>query len=260
MKVIKNHTSCEDPINYLGFENFSDLGKDCLFFYGGHPHDSFIESSDLPKYFFTTEEQGWDRDTTDNYVFAFEKIFTICPPSFTNREKRKSVFFPFPEEFIPQIFEKMYDVIYTGFATAEHINEIIHTINKFNYRFVSFGGNNLITDANVSYSRKIQLISQSKITVVHNLIGNNTPQLKTRPFEAAFCKSLIICKKDDFNIIEEWFEPNKEFLYYENANDLEEIIIKVLNNYNDYIPMVERAYEKAINNYTTKHFIKKFLS
>jgi hypothetical protein len=260
MKVIKNHIPCEDPINYLGFENFSHLGKDCLFFYGGHPHDSFKEISDLPKYFFTTEEQCWDRDTTDNYVDYFETIFTICPPSFTNRKKRKSAFFPFPEEFIPNTFEKLYDVIYTGFASAEHINEIINTISKFNYRFVSFGGNNLITDANVSYSRKIQLISQSKITVVHNLLSNNTPQLKTRPFEAAFCKSLIICKKDDFNIIEEWFEPNKEFLYYENANDLEGIIIKVLNNYNDYIPMIEGAYEKAINNYTTRHFIKKFLS
>lgn len=162
MIVIKNHTPNEDPINYLGFENFSELGKNCLFFYGGHPNNSFREPSDLPKYFFSTEEQGWDRDSTDNYVDYFETIFTICPPSFTNRKKRKSAFFPFPEEFIPQIFEKLYDVIYTGFPSPEHINEIINTITKFNYRFVSFGGNMSITDTNVSYIGKYNLFHNLK--------------------------------------------------------------------------------------------------
>ena len=35
MIVIKNHNECEDPINYLGFEELSHLGKDCLFFLWG---------------------------------------------------------------------------------------------------------------------------------------------------------------------------------------------------------------------------------
>jgi hypothetical protein len=265
MKVIKNHIKgvggpAEDPINYLGFEELSDLGKECLFYYGGHPHESCFENSHVPKYFFSTEEQAWDLDTTDNYVDYFDRIYTICPPSVTNRKKRTFVFFPFPESYIPKNFEKIYDVIYTGHATGNHIDEIIRTISKYNYKFVNFGGGQFVTDMNVTYDRKIELISQSKITVVHNLISNDTPQLKTRQFEAAFCKSLILCKKDRFNVIENWFEPNKEFIYFESQSELDEIIQKVINNYEDYLPIVEAAHIKAINNYTTRHFIKKFLS
>ena len=92
------------------------------------------------------------------------------------------------------------------------------------------------------------------------MTGTGTPQIKTRPFEAAFCKSLILCKKDQWNIIEEWFEPNTEFLYYEDSNDLYHIIRKALDNYSDYQDIIERAHTKALNNYTTRHFINKFLS
>ena len=87
---------------------------------------------------------------------------------------------------------------------------------------------------NVSYPEKLNLIGQSKISVVHNLCANNTPQLKSRPFESAMCKSLILCKKDEFNFIETWFEPNVDFLYYETNLDLENTINKVISNYNDY--------------------------
>jgi spore maturation protein CgeB len=111
----------------------------------------------------------------------------------------------------------------------------------------------------VSYSEKIKLISESKIDVVHSLTGSGTPQIKTRPFEAAFCQSLIICKKDKWNIIEKWFEPNKEFLYYENQEELEILIKDVLENYDKYLPIIENAYHRAINNYTTEHFVKKYL-
>jgi len=260
MIVIKNHQPCEDPINYLGFEELSHLGKDCIFFYGGHANNVVFEPSNLPKYFFSTEEQTWDIDTTDHCIDQVEKILTICPPNITGRKKRESCFFPFNEQFIPKQFEKHFDVIYCGLATGHHITEILDVIPKFNYRLVSFRNDGKTTNVSPSYAEKINLISQSKITIVHSLTGTGTPQIKTRPFDAAFCKSLILCKRDDWNIIEEWFEPNKDFLYYNEANDLEEMINKVLNNYDDYLPMIESAHKKALNNYTTRHFIQKYLS
>ena len=260
MIVIKNHNECEDPINYLGFEELSHLGKDCLFFYGGHANNIVFNPSDKPKYFFSTEEQSWDLDTTDNFLDHVEKIFTICPPNITNRKKREYVFFPFNEKFIPEKTEKIYDVIYCGLATGDHVTEILNTIKHFNYRFVSFVNNGITTNVNPTYVEKLKLISQSKITVVHNLTGTETTQIKTRPFEAAFSRSLILCKKDQWNIIEEWFEPDKDFLYYDDGFELDSLLKKIINDYGEYKNIVDSAYNKAINNYTTRHFIKKYLN
>lgn len=152
-------------------------------------------------------------------------------------------------------------MIYTGYANANHINELLSVIVNYKYSFVSFNRSNpYVTHTNVSYTEKLNLISKSKITIVHNLNGNNTPQLKSRPFEAALCKSLILCKKDNWNLIEEWFVEGEDFLYYNDSNDLKSIIDDVLNNYDSYNQIIENCYNKAINNYTTKKFVEKFFN
>ena len=106
----------------------------------------------------------------------------------------------------------------------------MNTIKHFNYRFVSFVNNGITTNVNPTYVEKLKLISQSKITVVHNLTGTGTTQIKTRPFEAAFSRSLILCKKDQWNIIEEWFEPDKDFLYYDDGFELDSLLKKIIND------------------------------
>jgi len=84
------------------------------------------------------------------------------------------------------------------------------------------------------------------------------PQLKSRIFEAAFCRSLILCKKDNFNVIEKYFTPNKEFVYYEEGK-LFEKVNSILGNFEDYLPLIERAYNRAVKEYTTAAFYEKFL-
>ena len=84
------------------------------------------------------------------------------------------------------------------------------------------------------------------------------PQLKSRLFEAAFCRSLIVCRRDPWNLVERFFEPDKEFIYYEDGK-LEETIDGILKHYNDYKPIIENAFQKAINNYTTEHFFQTYL-
>jgi hypothetical protein len=86
------------------------------------------------------------------------------------------------------------------------------------------------------------------------------PQIKMRTFEAAFCKSLILCRKDDFNVIENFFEKDKEFIYYKDKKEMEIIIKDVLSNYDKYIPIIENAFNKAVNHFTTKKFAEKYLS
>jgi len=210
--------------------------------------------------------------------------------------KRIPIFFPFNEEDIPLPMVKKYDIIYTGHLVSSKLTEDIRTIAKFNYRFVSNQKHKLVTNHKSSYADKIKLIAESKITLVHNLLYPNlshimkiwnykewrnnyafelvprptqllrllgdknvvVPQLKSRVFEAAFCKSLILCKHDHFNVIERYFEPEKEFVYYHEYN-LESKISDILNNYDDYGQIIERAYKRAIDNYTTERFVDNYL-
>ena len=84
-------------------------------------------------------------------------------------------------------------------------------------------------------------------------------QMKTRVYEAAFSKYIILHLREPLYVIEKWFEPEKEFLYYDNENDLEEKINEILKNYGDYYHIAENAYNRAINNYTTQHFIDRYI-
>ncbi len=86
----------------------------------------------------------------------------------------------------------------------------------------------------------------------------HVPQLKSRAFEAAVSRSLILCRKDEFNVIERYFTPDKEFLYYEPGT-LEQTIGDILTHYSDYADIIKRAYNRAIRQYTVKAFVKKYL-
>jgi uncharacterized protein YpiB (UPF0302 family) len=148
-------------------------------------------------------------------------------------------------------------------------------MRPFNYRVVC-------GDPTIDYQGKLNLIAQSKITLVHNLIGipaeaririatvdryresaifhdfeskQYLPQIKTRPFEAAFCKSLILCWRDEYNVIERFFENGSEFVYLD-ADDSERQIADILKNYGDYQVIIDRAYERAMDEYTTDSLLK----
>ena len=240
-------------------------------------------------------------DKMDSYDHEFHKIYTLCPYTsewFNNKEgieRRVPIFFPFNENDIPPISEKKYDVIYTGHIVSKKLLHDLKIIAKFNHRFVSNNRNKVVTNQRATYSEKIQLIAESKITIVHNLLYPKrkyfkniwnykgwqsheafklvpkptqfwkiftdknivVPQLKSRVFEAAFSRSLILCKRDQFNVIEKYFEANKEFIYYEN--DLEDKIKEVLSNYQDYEQIIENAFQRAKKNYTTKAFVNNHL-
>lgn len=210
-------------------------------------------------------------------------------------EKRVPVFFPFNENYLPKNFDKKFDIIYTGHIVSNILYRDLLTLKKFNYRIVSNSNNKLVTNKGVSYTEKIGLIAKSKITLVHNLlypqrqhvfnlwkikdfkrnkafkliprrfdiwglIKQNeflVPQLKSRVFEAAFCKSLILCKKDSFNIIERFFTPNKEFIYYKD--NLQKTITKILLDYTSYQTVINNAYKRAVESYTTKSFVYRYL-
>jgi hypothetical protein len=221
--------------------------------------------------------------------------------------------------------QKKYDVIYFGAINSREIYKIAKDISTFNYRLVAPSEEKLykviqnlpivrkikkllrlptsleryITNKDITNQEKLKLISESKVTVVHNLLFYNAvgvrqiqrffnykenkafelipnknilrsildfvlmkeyvvPQQKTRLFEAALCRSLILCRKDHWNMVEKFFTPDKEFVYYEKGK-LKEKIKEVLSNYDDYKNVIENAYQRASKEYSTDVFFTKYL-
>ena len=89
-----------------------------------------------------------------------------------------------------------------------------------------------------------------------NLEQMIAPQMKTRSIEAAFNKTLSLVKKDPWNVIEHFFEPGVDFLYYESNEQLAPMIQEITENWDDYKHIVDNAYEKAVNNYTSQQMYK----
>ena len=83
------------------------------------------------------------------------------------------------------------------------------------------------------------------------------PQIKSRPIETAVNRCLMVVKKDPWNIQEDFFEPDKEFIYYNDKKELHSILEDVKINWKNYEQIVENAFNKAVNNYSTEHFVEK---
>ncbi len=328
--------SPEVPMSFFNFERFEKQCGDFLFIDARINFKPIKEIKNEKIVYFEIEEpnrfaSGDPAFRREEYEQYFYKILTVCPYTtewlnkVQGKKRRQFVFFPFNENLIPPPVIKLYDVIYFGGIHSREILHILKSIAKFNYRFVAPSENKtykivqnlylirkikkifsfcrsketLITNKDVPHLKKLELISQSKVTIVHNLLSFNVryvwhiqntpdfknnqafslipsknflksilyfflrkeflvPQQKTRMFEAAFCRSLILCRKDSFNVIEKFFTPDKEFVYYEK-DKLEEKLKEVLEHYEDYSKIIENAYQRASREYTTQVFFKKYL-
>jgi hypothetical protein len=201
-------------------------------------------------------------------------------------------FFPIDGDFVSLADneKKVFDVIYTGHAgNPAHISndiEFVKQIFKFRYAWLSGVAAPGVTHIGGSYLDKLRLIAQGKISLVHNRltisdmraqkimqipawksneafreISNvqrpiTAPQIKTRVFESALCGSLILCLRDNWNIIERFFEPNVDFLYFDESTNLSDFIQEILSNFDRYAPLVANARQKVLDRYTTKQFVK----
>lgn len=268
MKVLREgiRSYPEDPTRYFEFARFEKSKGDFILcegyfdftiLHGLRNRRVVYLEFDEPNRFFSPDPQF----NHIQYEDCLYKVFTICPytADWLNRmheNKRTAVFFPFNERYVPSKSSKLYDVVYTGHIVSGRILDVIRIISKFNYRFVSHSKHPYVTDHSAVYSEKLDLISKSKITIVHNLLYPNgshisnlkkvegwdnneafsaiprvgrfwdrlsrreilVPHLKSRLFEAAFCRSLILCRRDPWNVVERFFRPEREFVYYEPGN------------------------------------------
>ena len=98
-----------------------------------------------------------------------------------------------------------------------------------------------------------------------------TPAAKYRIHDAALCKSVMLCYRDPFHndthpyrsAIESihGLTPGVDFIYFDNAKDLQEKIEIILGDYDNprYEKMVDSAYNKLVNNYTTDVWYEKYM-
>lgn len=319
MEIIKRseHGYTQDPTKNFGFERYEQQGnadvalivagfeKIACWEHLGLSDDEIkrVKNKKLVRLEFEEPNKFFIGEDFNLYDHDFYKVLTLCPytATYLNRLQREPrrvpIFFPFNDSHTPIITEKKYDVIYTGHIVSQPVLNDLKTISRFNYRLVSNSKHALVTNRGVDYNEKLTLISQSRITLVHNLLYPTfrhlrniwnypewqsnlafselpppwrmtrfftnrsamvVPQLKSRAFEAAFSRSLILCKRDPFNIIEKYFEPEKEFIYFDEGC-LSEAVARILQSYSDYQPVIDRAFERAKKEYTTDAFFHKFL-
>lgn len=153
------------------------------------------------------------------------------------------------------------------------------------------------TDINLPFNKKIELVAKSKISICFNLIHvslkhfwninkyrsslrrggeffNNLssfgiiknypwigilPQFKTRIHEAAISNCINLVYRDPWNIIEDYYEPDKEFIYFSNENELRLKIDHIVKNWNstEIQDIANAAYKKSMK-FTSKNFMDTY--
>lgn len=202
----------------------------------------------------------------------------------------KDIFYPYNEGLIPAAENKAYDVIYHGGIHGQEHVDCLGAMTDFNYRYCTMTThiNQLTqrclpyaTNVNLSFRDKIKLVAQSKISICYNLVHvapehipaiqsytdwnkniafaelekwNVMPQFKTRVHEAAISRTLNLVQKDPWNIIEDYYEPDEDFIYFNDPQDLKSKIREISTDWENYSSVVDSAYTKSLN-YTTHKFV-----
>lgn len=285
--------------DFFGFNNGIDIlteKKSLLAIGADHPSVSKLvkKYQDYFKMFLIPEEpNSFYQPGAVNGIYdienTFDLIFTICKYTKEWREtyfgldksKRIYTFIPWSLQYSYPDQEKIIPVYWTGHTIGSELQNMIYkTIELFNGTIVDAGRKNSVT-----HSEKMIINGKSKISItycllfVQNNCGLNVkslpnwdkneafkcidlgliPQMKTRVHEAALSKSIILHKRDEWNIIEDWYTPDEDFIYFDDEKDLLEKINEINKNYDDYKYISDNAYNKIINNYTTEHFIQKYI-
>lgn len=232
----------------------------------------------------------------DSYEF-FTEVYCVCPFTckFMNQYfgYEKFIYIPYPfTNYSVTEFGK-YDSLCSWFGSIhgdDHI-KAIESISKHKYKFITSQLNtwmnhpyefNKCTHVNLTTENKLLEVSKCKSSLTFNKLYMNSssqnnryytnienesfkyfekgimPQFKVRTHEIATCKSLILAHKDEWNLIEDFYEPNSDFIYFENFEELDYLLNDIDKNFESYIPIIENAFIK-VKNYSVENifnFIK----
>jgi hypothetical protein len=189
---------------------------------------------------------------------------------------------------VPTYEDKVIPVFYTGHNVFSIDFPLVTMISNTVKKYL---GTNMFNNINSYYSynfyRKMEILGKTRISIIHSAAQNYkyvtdyddrfikdevlntylpwhndstpdayTPSLKCRIFEGAISKNIMVCYKDKYRCIEDFYEPNRDFLYFETEAELHELLDKISADYPKYIYLAENAYQKTIERYTTKNLVK----
>ena len=248
-------------------EEYKDFSRRCLLnfwspceFLGGYsPHNFFFDKYDY-----------------------FTEVYCVCPYTcaFMNRHfgYEKFKYIPYPWTNLENITFYEYDVDacwFGGIHGDDHFQGI-QSISKRPHRFINGGFNNspqtapyirsIATDIGLSTGEKLAKVAKCKTNLSYNKlylkghsasskVGDNfnkafshyredmLPQLKVRTHEIVSCKSLLLVKKDPWNLVEDFYTEGKDFLYFSSHDELETIIDEVCSDDKAHRKMVDNAFE-----------------
>lgn len=223
----------------------------------------------------------------------FTHVYTLCPYTSNWMNKQSNTkFIPIPFPYNKKCFEnidysadKEYDVMYMGSLLGFEHFSIIDIMKNYKYIHSALSEYNhpyTPTHININSKDKWDLLSKSKVSIAMNLAPIDSshtqwieqyknwneneafklldtgyiPQFKPRVIESMMCKTLVLVRYDDWNVIEKWFEPNKHFIYWYGLEDLYYKLYHIVNNHKAYQPIVDAAYEKVQEYEITKIYEK----
>lgn len=285
--VVNSSGEYQDMINsYYNLEKYDDGSDKSVLFQGySTSKDSKFKAQykDYPRRVYLNLEAPCAFASTLTTVEEqkyFTEVFTICP--YTAEWLNKSTdtnFIPIPFPFNMDSFkhlkhgEKIYDTMYMGTLMNHEHRGIINVMKKYKYIHTSLFARDNPTHTNINSAIKWDLLNKTKISIAMNLApitdrhisfitkypdwssneafkdlkSGYIPQFKPRIIESMVCKTLVLVRRDQWNVIERWFEPDKHFIYWDNLDDLDNKIQDILKNYDNYQNIIDNAYEKVMD-------------
>jgi hypothetical protein len=223
----------------------------------------------------------------------FDYIFSICPYTNNylnnrfNTKKYINTYFPTELSGLPEIPSvKDIPVFYTGHNFTDV--KAIRMINEILESTITTGKYNNIKKAmesrsSAAYYEKMKILSRTKIALVHNTLKSlyncyrtdplfddtiaNTylpwnsdksdeevPQIKSRMFEAAIMKCILLVYKDKYNLIEQYYTEGVHFVYFNSVAQALALIKDIHENPAKYNILAENAHIITKTKYTTGAF------
>jgi hypothetical protein len=300
MKLISNDQRLNykfDPALNFGFEKHTvDLGFTLVM---SITKPEAIRGLNGRAIYFDLEEPNrfFVKDWNPDLNREWDRYLTIDPFSnqfFNATESRagESVFIPTDPDKVPPISQKRkYDLVYTGhLVSADLIKMLTGLSRKFNLAVVSNSDHPLVTHRGLNYEEKLEVISNSRAALIHNVLWPSSndiktlkgkvplwrehgafshlnhrslfdtpvvPQLKSRLFEAAFCGAAPLILRDDWRLAERFFPSRLAPTI--GAKNVTQDISEILESARELTAIGLEARQLAFQEFTTRHFIEKFL-
>jgi hypothetical protein len=197
--------------------------------------------------------------------------------------RHKYIYYPVsvPETLHP-FSSKSYDIIYHGGIHSDKYDKMLQAISKYNYRYATmsrginartqYSAQLYATNLDLNPFEKYHLLSQCKISIAFNnfplsdldishikakphwqhnhafshLESKLAPQFKSRVNEAAALGVINLVERDQWNVIEDFYSAEDEFIYFDSVEELPRLITYILDNYNQYYTMRKRAFQRAL--------------